>query len=62
MAAQVKKRISARMPERACTVIEDESIIRLDAEAFRRFLDAIENPPAPNEKLLAAVRAHRDQR
>lgn len=88
MAAQVKKRISARVPEhvydtltlaselcgmtvnqflvqsaldRARTVFEDKSIIRLDDEAFSRFLEAIENPPAPSKKLLAAVRASRDQ-
>ena len=47
--------------ERARAVIEEENIIRLDAEAARRFFDAIENPPAPNEKLLAAFRAHKER-
>ena len=47
--------------DRARTVIEEESLIRLEAEASRRFLDAIENPPAPNEKLLAAFRTHKER-
>jgi uncharacterized protein (DUF1778 family) len=42
-------------------VIEEESIIRLDTEAAKRFFDAIENPPEPNEKLLAAFLAHKDR-
>jgi uncharacterized protein (DUF1778 family) len=47
--------------ERAQAVIEEENIIRLSAESAQRFFDAIENPPAPNEKLLAALRAHRER-
>jgi len=47
--------------DRARTVIEEENIIRLDAEAARRFFDTIENPPAPNEKLLAAFRTHKER-
>lgn len=47
--------------DRARAVIEEENFIRLDAEAARRFFDEIENPPAPNEKLLAAFRAYRER-
>ena len=47
--------------ERARTVIEEQSIIRLSEESARRFFDAIENPPAPNEKLKAAFRAHEER-
>jgi uncharacterized protein (DUF1778 family) len=47
--------------ERAQTVIEEENVIRLNAESAKKFFDAIENPPAPNEKLLAAFRAHRER-
>jgi uncharacterized protein (DUF1778 family) len=47
--------------DRARTVIEEENLIRLDAEAARRFFEAIENPPAPNEKLLAAFRSHKER-
>jgi uncharacterized protein (DUF1778 family) len=45
--------------ERAHAVIEEESVIRLSGESAKRFFDAIENPPAPNEKLKAAFRAHK---
>jgi uncharacterized protein (DUF1778 family) len=47
--------------DRARTVIEEESIIRLDAETAKRFFAAIENPPEPNEKLLAAFHAHKER-
>lgn len=47
--------------DRAQRVIEEENIIRLNAESARRFFDAIENPPSPNEKLLAAFRAHKER-
>lgn len=47
--------------ERAQAVIEEQSIIRLSEESARRFFDAIENPPAPNEKLRAAFRAHEER-
>lgn len=47
--------------ERAQAVIEEENIIRLNSESTKKFFDAIENPPAPNEKLLAAFRAHRER-
>jgi uncharacterized protein (DUF1778 family) len=47
--------------ERAQAVIAQESIIRLSAEASKCFFDAIENPPAPSEKLKAAFRAHKER-
>lgn len=47
--------------DRARKVIEDENIIRLTGDASRLFFDALENPPTPNEKLLAAVRAHKER-
>jgi uncharacterized protein (DUF1778 family) len=47
--------------DRARAVIEEENFIRLDAKTARRFFDEIENPPAPNEKLLAAFRAHKER-
>ena len=47
--------------ERARTVIEEQSIIRLSEESARRFFDAIDNPPAPNEKLKAAFSAHEER-
>ncbi|RJQ78895.1 MAG: DUF1778 domain-containing protein [Desulfobacteraceae bacterium] len=47
--------------ERAQAVIEEESIIRLSGESAKKFFDAIENPPAPNKKLKAAFRAHKER-
>ena len=42
-------------------VREKEETIRLSAEDTEKVFRTIENPPAPNEKLLAAFRAHREQ-
>jgi uncharacterized protein (DUF1778 family) len=47
--------------DRARTVIEEENLIRLDADAAKRFFNAIEHPPAANEKLLAAFRCHMER-
>lgn len=47
--------------ERAQNVIEEQDIIRLSVEDAEKFFNAIENPPPPNEKLLAAFRAHRER-
>jgi uncharacterized protein (DUF1778 family) len=46
--------------ERAQNVIEEQDIIRLSTKDSERFFNAIENPPPPNEKLLAAFHAHSD--
>lgn len=45
--------------DRARQVIEEENIIRLSGESARKFFEAIENPPEPNDKLIAAFRAHK---
>jgi uncharacterized protein (DUF1778 family) len=42
-------------------VIEVENIIRLTGDSSRLFFEALESPPAPNEKLLAAVKAHKER-
>jgi len=47
--------------ERAQAVIEEQHILRLSSESAILFFEAIENPPAPNEKLKAAFRAHKDR-
>lgn len=47
--------------ERAQAVIEEQNIIRLSGESAKRFFDAIENPPAANEKLKAAFRVHKER-
>jgi len=43
--------------DRAKQVVEDENIIRLSSESSKLFFEALENPPAPNAKLLAAAHA-----
>jgi uncharacterized protein (DUF1778 family) len=47
--------------ERAHAVIEEESIIYLTGESTKKFFDAIENPPVPNEKLKTAFRTHKER-
>ena len=47
--------------ERAQAVIEEESIIYLTGESAKRFFDAIENPPVPNEKLKTAFCTHKER-
>ena len=41
----------------ANAVVEEADHLRLSARDSRRVLDLLENPPAPNAKLLAAARA-----
>ncbi len=44
--------------ERANEVLQDMEMVKLSARDAKIFLDALANPPQPNEKLLDAVRAH----
>ncbi len=44
--------------ERAHTIIEEDRMIQLTGESAKKFFDAIENPPLPNDKLKAAFRKH----
>lgn len=41
-------------------VVDEQDTIRLTAEGVEIVFNATENPPAPNDKLLAAVRAYRE--
>jgi uncharacterized protein (DUF1778 family) len=41
----------------ADAVIEADERLRLSDQAYRRLLALIENPPAPNARLLAAAKA-----
>jgi len=45
--------------DRANEVIKGMEVIKLSARDSKIFLDALTNPPQPNEELLDAVRAHR---
>lgn len=42
--------------ERAAEVIEQHRRLILSEESWNRVMDAIENPPAPNDKLKRAVK------
>lgn len=46
--------------EKAKDIIEQERVIKLTNESATLFFEAIENPPAPNKKLLDAVKAYKD--
>jgi uncharacterized protein (DUF1778 family) len=46
--------------EKAKDIIEQERIIKLTNKNANAFFEAIENPPAPNKKLLNAVKAYKD--
>jgi uncharacterized protein (DUF1778 family) len=45
--------------DRANEVIKDMEVIKLSAKASKIFMDALANPPKPNDELLEAVHAHR---
>ena len=45
--------------EKAKQVIEDAERIELNARSYRQVLDLLDNPPAPNDALRRAMRAHR---
>jgi len=46
--------------DRAKQIVEDENIIRLSGDSAALFFEALENPPAPNAKLMAASRFHQE--
>ena len=41
-------------------IIEETQVIRLSMDDQRTFIDAILSPPAPNDAMRRAARAHRD--
>jgi uncharacterized protein (DUF1778 family) len=51
--------VVAAAQEAAQKTIEDTTIIRLSVEDQRQLLDAILNPPEPNEALRKAFAAHK---
>lgn len=44
----------------AVQTIREHEVIKLTAEESAAFIEALMNPPAPNEELRAAFRAHRE--
>jgi len=51
--------IVASLQESAKRAIEEHEVIVLSAEARRVFIEALLNPPEPNEALRRAARTHR---
>jgi uncharacterized protein (DUF1778 family) len=45
--------------ERANEVLQSMEVIKLSSRDAKIFMDALANPPQPNEELLDAVREHR---
>jgi len=45
--------------EKAQMVIENERLIRMTTRSATVLFDAIENPPAPNDKLKDAMKAYK---
>ena len=43
-------------------IIEQERVIRLTARDAEAFLDALDNPPPPNDKLMAALQDYSARR
>ncbi|GGY11429.1 hypothetical protein GCM10007160_43060 [Litchfieldella qijiaojingensis] len=46
--------------ERAMATIQAHEVTRLTSEDHQAFFEALENPPAPTEKLRAAFAHHRE--
>jgi len=46
--------------EKAQAIIEKEHLIRMSMKSAKTFFDAIENPPAPHARLIAAMKAYKN--
>lgn len=46
--------------QEAQRVLEREAVIRLSREATRKVLHLMDHPPKPNQKMKAALKAHKD--
>jgi len=44
--------------DRACKILDREETLRLSERDAITFLNALENPPIPSDKLIAALKAH----
>ena len=59
MGATINQFLVQSAIEKAQTVIENERLIKMTTRSANAFFDIIENPPAPNEKLMDAMRAYK---
>jgi len=44
--------------DRATEILQREELLKLSEKDARLFLDALDNPPTPNENLLKAMQQH----
>ena len=56
--ASINQFIVQAAVERANEVLQSMETVKLSARDAQVFMDALANPPQPNEKLLEAVQAH----
>lgn len=46
--------------EKANEILERDRVIKLSATSAKTVFDLVENPPAPNERLMAAMRRRKE--
>ena len=57
--ASINQFIVQAAVERANEVLKSMETVKLSSRDAQVFMDALANPPEPNEKLLEAMRAHK---
>ena len=57
--ASINQFIVQAAVERANEVLKNMETVKLSSRDAQVFMDALANPPEPNEKLLEAMRAHK---
>lgn len=60
MGATINQFLVQSAMEKAQIIIQNKHLIKLTTRSAKTFFDAVENPPAPNEKLKNAMRTHKD--
>jgi len=56
--ATVNQFIVQTVLDRATEILQREEVLKLTEKDARLFLDALDNPPAPNENLIKAMHQH----
>ncbi len=56
--ASVNQFIVQTALDRATEILQREEVLKLSEKDARIFLDALDNPPPPNQKLVEAMRRH----
>jgi uncharacterized protein (DUF1778 family) len=53
--------VTSHLDRAAKAAIKDHSVIELNAEESRRFVEALLNPPPPTPAMLAAAKAYKER-